>query len=84
MTLYLFGTGTYCTFLLFLKFKDQQCSKTDLTSWLVIAIASSLWMIVIPISLIEIISKSKAKLPPKPIEIVAQAETQLIETTVLN
>jgi len=53
MTLYLSGAGTYCAFLLFSKFSDKECSKTDPISWIVIAIASALWVIVVPISLIE-------------------------------
>lgn len=61
MTLYLSGAGAYCTFLLFSKFSDQECSKTDPVSWLVIAIASVFWVIVVPISLIEIRSKAKSK-----------------------
>lgn len=61
MTLYLSGAGAYCAFLLFSQFSDQECSKTDPASWLVIAIASILWVIVIPVSLIEIRSKAKSK-----------------------
>ncbi|MEM7591207.1 MAG: hypothetical protein AAF383_06755 [Cyanobacteria bacterium P01_A01_bin.83] len=61
MTLYLSGAGAYCAFLLFCKFNDQECSKTDPASWLVVVIASALWMIVIPISFMEIRSKAKAK-----------------------
>ena len=61
MTLYLSGAGAYCAFLLLSKFSDRECSKTDPASWLVVAIASTLWIIVIPISLIEIRTKAKAK-----------------------
>lgn len=61
MTLYLSGAGVYGAFLLLCKFSDQECSKTDLASWLVIAIASTFWMIVIPISLMELSNKAKAK-----------------------
>ena len=61
MTLYLSGASAYCAFLLFSKFSDQECSKTDPTSWLVIAIASIFWVIVVPISLMEIRSKAKSK-----------------------
>lgn len=61
MTLYLSGAGAYCAFLLFSKFSDQECSKTDPASWLVVAIASTFWIIVIPISLMEIRTKTKAK-----------------------
>ena len=61
MTLYLSGAGVYCAFLLLSMFGDKECSKTDLTSWLVLAIASTLWIIVVPISLIEISTKLKQK-----------------------
>lgn len=61
MTFYLSGAGAYCAFLLFNKFSDRECSKTDRTSWLVVAIASALWIIVIPISLIEVRTKAKDK-----------------------
>ncbi len=61
MTLYLSGAGAYCAFLLLSKFSDRECSKTDPASWLVVAIASALWIIVIPLSLIEISIKAKAK-----------------------
>ena len=65
MILYLSGTVAYCLFLLTSKFSDKECSKTDPISWLVIAIASSFWIVVLPISLIELINKSKAKLKSK-------------------
>ena len=61
MTLYLSGTLAYGLFLLFSKFSDRECSKTDPVSWLVIAIASSFWIVVLPISLIELLGKSQAK-----------------------
>ena len=61
MTLYLSGTVAYGIFLLLNKFSDRECSKTDPISWLVIAIASTFWIIVVPISLLEIRNKSKAK-----------------------
>ena len=61
MTLYLSGAGAYCAFLLLRKFNDRECSKTDPISWLVVAVASALWIIVIPISLIEIRTKAKVK-----------------------
>ena len=59
MTFYLSGAGTYCAFLLFKKFSDRECSKTDLASWLVIAIASTFWIAVIPLSVIEMRTKAK-------------------------
>ena len=61
MTFYLSGAGAYCVFLLLNKFSDRECSKTDPKSWLVVAIASALWLIVIPISLMELRAKSHAK-----------------------
>ena len=62
MTFYLSGTVAYGLFLLANKFRDRECSKTDPISWLVIAIASTFWVVVLPISLLEIKSKSQAKL----------------------
>ena len=59
MTFYLSGAGTYCAFLLFKKFSDRECSKIDLTSWVVIAIASAFWIAVIPLSVLEIRNKAK-------------------------
>lgn len=61
MIFYLSGAGVYCAFLLLSMFGDRECSKTDLTSWLVLAIASTLWIVVVPISLIEISTKLKQK-----------------------
>ncbi len=61
MTLYLFSASTYFTFLLFSQFKDNESSKMDSISWLVIILASALWILVIPISLIEIRSRTQAK-----------------------
>ena len=59
MTFYLSGAGAYCAFLLFKKFSDRECSKTDPASWLVIAIASTFWIAVIPLSVLEIRAKAK-------------------------
>ena len=59
MTFYLSGAGAYCIFLLFKKFSDKECSETDPASWLVIAIAVTLWMIVIPLSVVELRTKAK-------------------------
>ncbi|WP_019505144.1 hypothetical protein [Pleurocapsa sp. PCC 7319] len=61
MTFYLSGAGAYCVFLLCRMFSDQECSKTDRASWMVIAIASVFWVIVIPLSIIELQSKTKVK-----------------------
>jgi hypothetical protein len=59
MTFYLSGVGTYFIFLLFKKFSDKECSKTDPASWLVVAIAATLWIIVIPLSVVELRTKAK-------------------------
>ncbi len=61
MTFYLSGAGAYCFFLLYRMFSDRECSKTDRASWIVIAIASLFWIVVIPISILEIRAKAKAK-----------------------
>ena len=54
MTFYLSGAGAYCVFLLFKMFSDRECSKTDRASWMLILLASLLWVIVIPISIVNI------------------------------
>lgn len=64
MTFYLSGAGAYCLFLLFCKFSDRECSKTDPSSWLILTVASTLWIIVLPISLIELMTKAKTKGEP--------------------
>lgn len=61
MTFYLSGAGAYCFFLLYRMFSDRECSKTDRADWIVIAIASLFWVIVIPISILEIRAKARAK-----------------------
>ncbi|MEL6437728.1 MAG: hypothetical protein AAFQ80_00530 [Cyanobacteria bacterium J06621_8] len=65
MTLYLSGVAAYSLFLLCCMFRDQECSKTDSTSWLVVFLASALWMIVIPLSILELSLKAKAKAQKK-------------------
>ena len=60
MTFYLFSSGAYYAFLLFKKFSDRDCSKTNLASWLVMVVASAFWVFVIPISLVEIRMKAYA------------------------
>ncbi len=68
MTLYLFSAGAYFTFLLFSQFRNNESSTMDSTSWLVIILASALWILVIPISLIEIRSKAQTKVRLKETE----------------
>jgi RsiW-degrading membrane proteinase PrsW (M82 family) len=63
MTFYLFGAGVYCIVLLFNRFKYQKGLKKNPISWLIIFMASSFWLIVIPISLLEILTNSK-EFPP--------------------
>jgi RsiW-degrading membrane proteinase PrsW (M82 family) len=63
MTFYLFGAGVYCIFFLFHRFKYQKGLKKNPISWLIIFMASSFWLIVIPISLLEILTNSK-EFPP--------------------
>ena len=77
MTFYLSGAGAYCAFLLLSKLRDKECSKTDLTSWLVIAIASTFWLIVIPISLIELRAKAKSKPEPDIGELTTYTEATI-------
>ena len=59
MVLYFSGAATYCLFLIYRMFQDQECSKTDLLSWMVIIIGSLFWIIVIPISILEVQTKAK-------------------------
>lgn len=59
MTFYFSGVAAYCIFLTCRMFQDKECSKTDLNSWTVIVFASLLWMVVVPISMIEIQTKAK-------------------------
>lgn len=61
MTFYLFGASLYCAFLLLLIFKHQQNLKITSKSWLVIFIASTFWVLVLPISLLEIVIKDKSQ-----------------------
>lgn len=61
MTLYLSGASAYGIFLIYRMFCDPECSKTDTVSWMVIAVASLFWMIVIPLSLLELQSKYQSK-----------------------
>jgi RsiW-degrading membrane proteinase PrsW (M82 family) len=61
MTFYLFGAGVYCTFLLLFIFKNQQHFQTAPISWLIIFIASTFWVFVIPISILEMVIKGKSK-----------------------
>ena len=60
MTFYLIITGAYFAFLLFSKFSDRECSKTSFASWLIVILASAFWILVIPISLIEMKFKDRA------------------------
>ena len=82
MTLYLSGTVAYGLFLLVNKFRDRECSKTDPVSWLVIAIASTLWVVVLPISLLEIKSKSRAKSQLPEQAKTTQEDTSYVEATI--
>ena len=60
MTLYLFIAGAYFTFLLFGMLSDPQCSKVDRTSWFILITASAFWIVIIPLSLLEIWSDVRA------------------------
>jgi hypothetical protein len=61
MIFYLSGVGAYCIFLIFNTFKHQKDLKITPVSWLIIFMASTFWVAAIPLSLLEIITKSKAK-----------------------
>ena len=61
MTFYLSGAGAYLFFLLVKFFGDAESDKSDRASWLVIAIASGIWFVAIPISILEITAKRKTQ-----------------------
>ena len=61
MTLYLSGAGAYGFFLIIKMFGDRECSKTDRASWIVIALASIFWVVVIPVSILELRAKAQAQ-----------------------
>lgn len=65
---YLVVAVTYFAFLLFNKFSDKECSKTNFASWLIVILASAFWILVIPIALIEISFKAQAKASLKEME----------------
>lgn len=60
MAFYFSGAIAYGTFLAYRMSQDSECSKTDLTSWTIIAIASLFWIVVIPISVVELKTKAQA------------------------
>lgn len=84
MTFYLSGAGLYCAFLLFCKFGDKECSKTDPASWLVVAIASAFWIVAIPISLVEISTKARPKEQIKTLNSTNLAKNQQYVETVIQ
>ena len=59
MIFYLSGASAYCAFLIFNLLSDRECSNADLTSWIAVGLASALWIVVLPVSLIEIRAKIK-------------------------
>lgn len=81
MKLYLVVAGVYFVFLLFSKFSDRECSKTDVASWLLVISISALWILVIPMSLIEIELKArvKASLEESKISLDSKVSSQQIE-----
>lgn len=68
MVFYFSGAIAYGAFLTYRMSQDPECSKTDLTSWTIIAIASLFWIVVIPISLIELKTKAPANLDKEQID----------------
>lgn len=59
MAFYFSGATAYGIFLIYRMFQDRECCKRDLTSWTIIAIASLFWIVVIPISIVELQTKYK-------------------------
>lgn len=86
MTLYLVCAGTYFAFLLFNIFCDRECSKTNFVSWLIVVLTSALWILVVPISLIEIRYKAKAKrrLEAELNNSIANSQHELVEEVDLD
>ncbi len=82
MIIYLTGASAYCAFLIFNLFNDKECSNTDSTSWIAVTLASAFWIIVIPISLMEIRRKLQDRGEPNTVQSnVYQDMTEQIETT---
>ena len=83
MKLYLVVAGVYFASLLFSKFSDRECSKTNFASWLLVILASAFWILVIPISLIEMKFKDRAKVPleetEKSISYTVSSQLELVE-----
>ena len=84
MKFYLIVAGVYFLFLLFGKFSDRECSRTNVTSWLIVVSVSALWILVIPISLIEINVKALAKARLEETKesinsVVGDRQTELVE-----
>ena len=61
MIFYFSVAGIYGSFLIYKMLWDQNCSHSDLASWIVIAIATLFWIVVIPVSILEIFAKNKVE-----------------------
>ena len=61
MTFYLYVAAIYFAWLIYQMLMDRNCSNWDLGCWITIAIATLLWVIVIPVSILEIFSKDKVR-----------------------
>ncbi len=86
---YASGSIVYLAFLVIRLTKDLDTSNNDHKSWQVIAIATLLWPVVIPLSYLELRSKAKARAKldamPKPMSFGVNARyiktVQLEEVT---
>ena len=58
MVIYFFGVLVASTFWLISFLMDEETAKTDLISWSVIAAASILWPIAVPLSWVELLTKA--------------------------
>lgn len=61
MMWYLTVSATVCFYWLTLFMADKSTPKNDFASWIIILIAPLFWPIVLPVSAIELITKSAAK-----------------------
>ena len=75
MIFYLSGAGLYGAFLLFNLLGDRECPNSDATSWIAIVIASSLWVVTVPLSLLELSSKAKKR---------SSVATEAIDSTMVD
>lgn len=62
MLVYLLGAFGAGSFWLNCFLRDETTPKTDLTSWIILTIATVAWPICLPLSCLELLSKEKSDL----------------------